>query len=115
MAPIPIPQQHQIQMRSPTALDRLLSSRNAFFAFAGIIVGVSAWAIWRDEPLLGSPSPDDPFGDPSEWSEPELRRWLMAHDITPDEQETQEQLVQVVKACIIERTAAARQQNYGTV
>jgi hypothetical protein len=87
-------QQPQFEMRSPTALDRLVTSKvpssarvpqrvannlqNAFFAFAGIIVGVSVWAIWRSDPLLDSPSMDDPFGDPSEWSEPELRRWLNA-------------------------------------
>jgi hypothetical protein len=52
--------------------------QNSFFAFAGIIVGVSVWAIWRSDPLIDSPSMDDPFGDPSEWSEPEMRRWLNA-------------------------------------
>ena len=45
-------------------------------AFAGIIVGVSAWVIMRDEPLFSSTN--DPYGDPSEWTVPELRGWLQA-------------------------------------
>ncbi|KAI5850020.1 hypothetical protein BZA05DRAFT_66680 [Tricharina praecox] len=89
----------QFIMRSPTALDRLVTSKNAFFAFAGIIVGVSAWAIWRDAPLLGA-STDDPYGDPSEWTAQELRTWLNARNIVTSEDESREALVERVHAAV---------------
>ncbi|KAF8245338.1 hypothetical protein K440DRAFT_408293 [Wilcoxina mikolae CBS 423.85] len=88
----------QIQIRSPTALDRLITSKNLFFAFAGIIVGVSAWVIMRDEPLFSSTN--DPYGDPSEWTVLELRGWLQARNLEFSETETRADLVERVKANI---------------
>ena len=50
-------------------------------AFVGIIVGVSAWVIWRDEPVLGSVN--DPYGDAGEWTASELRGYLQAVCLGP--------------------------------
>jgi len=84
---------------APTLLDRLTNSKNAFLAFAGIIVGVSAWAVWRDDPLFRG-NPDDPLGDPEGWTISQLREWLEARGLEPSDSATKEGLVERVKVNI---------------
>ena len=65
------------------------SNPSTLAAFAGIIVGVSAWVIWHDEPIFGSTndpygfgSVNDPYGDAGEWTTSELRGYLQAVCLT---------------------------------
>ncbi|KAF6232020.1 hypothetical protein HO173_009857 [Letharia columbiana] len=79
----------------PTPLDRAMQSRNAFFAFAGIVTAVSAWSIWGGEMFPGE---KDPVGDPSKWADSELKRWLEVRGLLPDKKATREDLLERVKA-----------------
>ncbi|KAL2119326.1 hypothetical protein VTJ04DRAFT_6286 [Mycothermus thermophilus] len=72
----------------PTPLDRAMRSKNLF-------LGVAAWAIWGGD--LFPPEPD-PKGDPETWTREELRRWLAARNLFPDDGATREQLLERVKA-----------------
>ncbi|KAA8574969.1 hypothetical protein MFRU_002g03880 [Monilinia fructicola] len=79
----------------PTPLDRALSSKNAVLAFAGIVTAAAAWSIWGTDLF---PKEGDPTGDPATWSREELRRWLAARDLHPQNKDTREQLLERVKA-----------------
>ncbi|KAK4657030.1 hypothetical protein QC762_209300 [Podospora pseudocomata] len=79
----------------PTPLDRAMRSRNAFLAFTGLVTGVAVWAIWGGDMFPTSP---DPTGNPEEWSKEDLRRWLAARNLHPQDSDTREQLLERVKA-----------------
>ncbi|KAB8304324.1 hypothetical protein EYC80_003734 [Monilinia laxa] len=79
----------------PTPLDRALSSKNAVLAFTGIVTAAAAWSIWGTDLF---PREEDPTGDPATWSREELRRWLAARDLHPQNKDTREQLLERVKA-----------------
>jgi hypothetical protein len=49
--------------------------QNMFLGFAGIITAVAAWSIWGQDMF---PRQEDPKGDPENWTEDEMRRWLNA-------------------------------------
>ncbi|KAL1838608.1 hypothetical protein VTJ49DRAFT_2476 [Mycothermus thermophilus] len=79
----------------PTPLDRAMKSKNAFLAFTGLVTGVALWAIWGGDLF---PSEQDPKGDPETWTREELRRWLAARNLFPNDGDTREQLIERVKA-----------------
>ncbi|KAJ9630521.1 hypothetical protein H2203_001044 [Taxawa tesnikishii (nom. ined.)] len=79
----------------PTQLDRALQSKNFFFGFAGIITAVAAWGIWGSDVF---PQQPDPKGDPEEWTEDEMRRWLNARNLMAGSTSTREELLARVKA-----------------
>ncbi|KAE8452421.1 hypothetical protein EG329_000323 [Mollisiaceae sp. DMI_Dod_QoI] len=79
----------------PTPLDRALNSKNTFLAFTGIVTAVAAWSIWGQDMF---PKEGDPTGDPETWTREELRRWLSARNLHPNSKDTQEELLERVKA-----------------
>lgn len=79
----------------PTPLDKALNSKNTFLAFTGIVTAVAAWSIWGQDMF---PREGDPTGDPEKWTREELRRWLAARNLHPNPKDTNEQLVERVKA-----------------
>ncbi|KAF1982319.1 hypothetical protein K402DRAFT_384687 [Aulographum hederae CBS 113979] len=80
----------------PTPIDRAMQSRNAFLGFAGIITAVAAWTIWGPSDIF--PKESDPTGEPETWTRSELRRWLNARGLFPNESATKEALLERVKA-----------------
>lgn len=44
-----------------------------FLGFAAVITGVAAWSIWGGDMF---PQQEEPKGDPRNWSEEDMRRWL---------------------------------------
>ncbi|KAJ5403862.1 hypothetical protein N7509_003733 [Penicillium cosmopolitanum] len=95
---------------APTQLDRALNSKNLFLGFAGMVTAVAAWSIWGTDVF---PAQDDPQGNPENWTADEMRRWLRARGLLPDENATREELLERVKANLrIPRTSksAASQQ-----
>ncbi|KAI9369930.1 hypothetical protein BJX61DRAFT_545132 [Aspergillus egyptiacus] len=78
-----------------TPLDRALSSKNLFLGFAGMVTAAAVWAIWGEDIF---PAESDPRGDPSSWTLDEMRRWLRARDLLPDENATREELLERVRA-----------------
>ncbi|KAI5808438.1 hypothetical protein BZA77DRAFT_17666 [Pyronema omphalodes] len=101
MAPIPSKQTliNMYLRASPTPLDRLINSRNLFFGFAAIIVGVSAYVILKDDAPSGM-TLDDPHGDPREWTEGELRGFLTRRNINLPDTASRDQLEQQVRVTI---------------
>ena len=79
----------------PTPLDRMTQSRNLFLGFAGLVGAASLWNMWGGEMF---PQEADPKGDPSTWTETELRRWLKARNLEADSKMSREDLVERVKA-----------------
>ncbi|KAL2023878.1 hypothetical protein VTK56DRAFT_655 [Thermocarpiscus australiensis] len=79
----------------PTLLDKAMRSKNAFLAFTGLVTGVAVWAIWGGD--MFPPEPD-PKGDPETWTREELRRWLAARDLRPQDSDSREQLLERVRA-----------------
>lgn len=47
--------------------------QNFFFGFAGLVTAAAAWSIWGQDLF---PAAEDPKGDPENWSEVEMERWL---------------------------------------
>ncbi|RMZ91581.1 hypothetical protein DV736_g1177, partial [Chaetothyriales sp. CBS 134916] len=89
----------------PTPLDKVTRSRNLFLGFAGIVTAASLWSIWSGDTF---PAESDPKGDPSTWTESELRRWLKARQIEvgSSDKMTREELVERVKANLrLDKTA----------
>ena len=41
--------------------------------FAAVVTGVAAWSIWGGDMF---PAQADPTGEPEDWSEEDMRRWL---------------------------------------
>ncbi|KAL5448535.1 hypothetical protein PMIN07_009348 [Paraphaeosphaeria minitans] len=56
----------------PTPIDRAVSQRGPFLAFAAIVTGVAAWSIWGED-LFPS---QDPNGDPEIWTHEQCVTWL---------------------------------------
>lgn len=48
-------------------------SQNFFFGFASLITAAAAWSIWGGDMF---PQPEDPKGDPQNWTEEQMRQWL---------------------------------------
>lgn len=44
-----------------------------FLGFAGVITAVAAWSIWGGDMF---PKLEDPKGEPENWTEDEMKRWL---------------------------------------
>ncbi|KAI5811495.1 hypothetical protein DFH27DRAFT_31452 [Peziza echinospora] len=80
---------------SPTPLDRVLHSKNAFLAFTGLIVAVSAWTILKPDPIFAGPG--DPTGRPEEWTLGEMRKWLNLRGLEPSGYATREELLERIK------------------
>ncbi|KAH8757760.1 hypothetical protein BGZ57DRAFT_771701 [Hyaloscypha finlandica] len=76
----------------PTPLDKALNSK---VLFGGIVTAVAAWSIWGQNIF---PKEGDPTGDPEKWTREELRRWLAARNLHPSPNDTDEQLLERVKA-----------------
>ncbi|CAM1507907.1 Fc.00g047550.m01.CDS01 [Cosmosporella sp. VM-42] len=76
----------------PTALDHAMRSKSkgAIWAFGLLVVGASSWAIWGPETL---PPEKDPKGDPKTWTREELRRWLAARNLFPNENDSDQELL----------------------
>ncbi|KAK4103959.1 hypothetical protein N658DRAFT_493437 [Parathielavia hyrcaniae] len=72
-----------------------MRSKGTFLAFAGLVTGVAAWAIWGGDMF---PAESDPKGDPETWSKEELRRWLAARNLHPQSSDSREQLLERVQA-----------------
>ncbi|KAF2429828.1 hypothetical protein EJ08DRAFT_634599 [Tothia fuscella] len=79
----------------PTPIDRAFQSRGAFLGFAGIITAVAAWGIWGSDSMF--PKEADPRGDPENWSQEELRRWLNNRSLLPSSTATRAELLHRVK------------------
>ncbi len=79
----------------PTPLDKMTQSRNVFLGFAGLVTAASLWNMWGGEMF---PQEADPKGDPSKWTETELRRWLKARNLEDGSKMTREELVERVKS-----------------
>ncbi|KAI4864686.1 hypothetical protein F4820DRAFT_423076 [Hypoxylon rubiginosum] len=79
----------------PTLLDNAMKSKNAVLAFSGLVTAALAWSMWGGNMF---PPDADPKGDPQEWTREELRRWLAARNLHPQDRDTREQLLERVKA-----------------
>ncbi|OTA67873.1 hypothetical protein K449DRAFT_388672 [Hypoxylon sp. EC38] len=80
----------------PTPLDKLaIKSKHATLVFSGLVTAAVAWSMWGGSIF---PAPADPTGDPHEWTHEELRRWLAARNLHPQEGDTRDQLLERVKA-----------------
>ncbi|KAI9036974.1 Ish1 domain-containing protein [Aspergillus affinis] len=78
----------------PTPLDKAMQSKNLFLGFAGMVTAAAVWAIWGKD-ITTQP---DPTGDPNNWTADEMRRWLHARGLLPNESSTREELLERVKA-----------------
>ncbi|QQK39858.1 hypothetical protein Pdw03_2712 [Penicillium digitatum] len=79
----------------PTPLDRAMNSKNLFLGFAGMVTAVAAYTILGSDVL---PAQADPTGDPENWTMDEMRRWLQARGLLPNETAKREELLERVKA-----------------
>lgn len=64
-------------------------------AFGGAVVAAAVWSIWGSEMF---PSHTDPQGDPDTWTREEMRRWLAARNLFPQERDSREQLLARIMA-----------------
>ncbi|KAF2725628.1 hypothetical protein K431DRAFT_336130 [Polychaeton citri CBS 116435] len=80
----------------PTPIDRAMNSRNFFLGFAGIVTAAAAWSIWGQGDMF--PKEADPKGDPQEWTDDELLRWLRNRNLYPTGKETRDELLARVEA-----------------
>lgn len=80
-----------------TPLDRLLHSKakNAFLAFTGLIVAVSAYTILNPDPIFRGP--EDPSGKPEDWTLGEMRKWLSLRGLEPADDATRAELLERIK------------------
>jgi len=44
-----------------------------FLGFAGLVTAVAAWGIWGGDMFPQAP---DPRGEPENWTEEDMKRWL---------------------------------------
>ncbi|KAK6004937.1 hypothetical protein QM012_007716 [Aureobasidium pullulans] len=79
----------------PTQLDRALNSKNLFFGFAGLVAASAAWSIFGGDIF---PQQPDPTGEPENWTDEELRRWLDRRNLMASSSSTKEELLARVKA-----------------
>ncbi|EAT88854.1 hypothetical protein HBI56_039410 [Parastagonospora nodorum] len=78
----------------PTPIDRAVSQRGPFFAFAAVITGVAAWSIWGQD-LFPS---RDPTGDPDTWTHEQCVTWLNNRNLHPSALATTAELLERIKA-----------------
>ncbi|KAK5132548.1 hypothetical protein LTR08_008865 [Meristemomyces frigidus] len=108
----------------PTVMDRAMNNRNLLLAFAGIVTAVTIYSIWgtdifpssqQKSPALASSSstsgsssssskpkpalPADPAGEPEDWSEADMRKWLNARRLPPGHAQ-EEELVAMVRSAM---------------
>ncbi|KAF1355123.1 hypothetical protein BDV97DRAFT_97946 [Delphinella strobiligena] len=79
----------------PTPLDKALKSKNLFLGFAGLVSAAAAWSIFGSDIF---PQEPDPKGDPEQWTEDEMRRWLNRRNLMAGSSATREELLARVKA-----------------
>ncbi|PHH60226.1 hypothetical protein CDD81_1926 [Ophiocordyceps australis] len=85
----------------PTPLDSAMKSKNMVLescnrgAFGGAVVAAAAWTIWGGSMFPAEP---DPKGDPTTWTKEDMRRWLAARGLFPQESDTREALLARVLA-----------------
>ncbi|CAK4034479.1 Hypothetical predicted protein [Lecanosticta acicola] len=79
----------------PTPLDRALNSKNLFLGFTALVTAATAWSIWGGDMF---PKPEDPKGEPENWTEEEMKRWLNARNLMAGATATREELLARVKA-----------------
>ncbi|KAL5391332.1 hypothetical protein DPSP01_001207 [Paraphaeosphaeria sporulosa] len=78
----------------PTPIDRAVSQRGPFLAFAAIVTGVAAWSIWGED-LFPS---QDPKGDPETWTHEQCVTWLKKRNLHPSPLATTPELLERIKA-----------------
>ncbi|PSR90784.1 hypothetical protein BD289DRAFT_365489 [Coniella lustricola] len=76
----------------PTPLDNAMRSK---VPFGSLVTAVGIWSIWGGDMF---PTEEDPKGNPDSWTHEELRRWLAARDLHPQDNDTRDQLLERVKA-----------------
>ncbi|KAF4555344.1 Hypothetical protein D9617_2g053000 [Elsinoe fawcettii] len=96
----------------PTQLDRTLQSKasrnlpmsllsadyasqNLFFGFAGLVTAVAAWTIWGPGDMFPK---QDPAGEFEQWSDAQLKQYLIDRRLAVGKAPTREELVAMVKA-----------------
>ncbi|KAK0864305.1 hypothetical protein LTR57_007898 [Friedmanniomyces endolithicus] len=79
----------------PTPIDRAMNSRNMFLGFAGLVTAVAAWGIWGGDMF---PQAADPKGEPENWTEEDMKRWLDSRNLMAGSTATREELLARVKA-----------------
>ncbi|PHH78901.1 hypothetical protein CDD82_2773 [Ophiocordyceps australis] len=67
-----------------------MKSKNMVLAFGGAVVAAAAWTIWGESMF---PPERDPKGDPTTWTKEEMRRWLAARNLFPQESDSREALL----------------------
>ncbi|KAJ5860845.1 uncharacterized protein N7529_008155 [Penicillium soppii] len=60
-----------------------------------MVTAVAAFSIWGSDVL---PAQADPTGNPEDWTLDEIKRWLRARGLLPNESATREELLERVKA-----------------
>ncbi|KAJ5207005.1 hypothetical protein N7491_002364 [Penicillium cf. griseofulvum] len=60
-----------------------------------MVTAVAAYSILGSDVL---PAQADPTGDPENWTMDEIKRWLQARGLLPNERATREELLERVKA-----------------
>ncbi|PSK55197.1 hypothetical protein B9Z65_2586 [Elsinoe australis] len=84
---------------APTQLDRTMQSRNVFIGFAGLVTAVSVWMIWGQGDMFPKKKPaKEPTGEPTTWSEDELRKYLTERNLAVGKNPTHQELVAMVIA-----------------
>lgn len=80
----------------PTGLDNLIrdKSKGAIWAF-GLMVIVATALSFKESSTF--PPEKDPTGDPTTWTREEMRRWLAARNLFPNESDTREELLERIK------------------
>ncbi|KAF4506719.1 hypothetical protein G6O67_006773 [Ophiocordyceps sinensis] len=78
-----------------------MKSKSLVLAFGGMIAAATAWAIWGSDVF---PPERDPKGDPETWTREEMRRWLAARNLIPQDSSTREELLARVLANMRVRT-----------
>ncbi|KAH6893074.1 hypothetical protein B0T10DRAFT_559073 [Thelonectria olida] len=79
----------------PTPLDNAMKSKNMVWAFGLVVVAATAKVIWGSEMF---PPEKDPTGDPNTWTREEMRRWLAARNLFPQESDSREMLLERIQA-----------------
>ncbi|PFH61163.1 hypothetical protein XA68_18046 [Ophiocordyceps unilateralis] len=79
----------------PTHLDNALKSKNMVLAFGGMVAAAAAWTIWGGSLF---PTEPDPTGDAQTWTREEMRRWLAARGLMPQQGDSRDQLLERVLA-----------------
>ncbi|KAK7184155.1 hypothetical protein PSPO01_09861 [Paraphaeosphaeria sporulosa] len=90
----------------PTPIDRAVSQRGPFLAFAAIVTGVAAWSIWGEDLF---PSQDPKGGmlllflfilicDPETWTHEQCVTWLKKRNLHPSPLATTPELLERIKA-----------------